>query len=123
MAAEDQPEIQAAAPMAPIPETLWVRHQGGLHQLPLCPHMRPYITVALMPVTGWQPGQPVESQVISMVDDTRMTVFGAGLSAQDPMFCPEMENAPLPDCRCQDVPGDVTDTRADTGVSPGDVLR
>lgn len=123
MAAEERPESQAVAPKAPIPEALWVRHQNGLHQVPLCPHMRPYVTVALMPMTGWQPGQPAESQVISMVDGTRMTVHGAGLSAQDPMFCPEMENAPLPDCRCGDVSEDVTDTRADSGADPGDVHR
>lgn len=104
MATEEQTGSNPAVPAAAGPQTLWVQHRGGLHQVPVCPHTRPYTTVALMrSMTGWQPGDPAETRVVSMVDGTRMAVTGSGLSTQDPMFCAEMETEPLPECRCEDL--------------------
>lgn len=73
---------------------VWVRHRGRVHQVPLCPDTRPYTTVALMPANE------NEATVVNLVDGTSLTVSGRGLSEDDPMFCPELEDMPLPRCRC-----------------------
>jgi hypothetical protein len=68
--------------------------------------MRPYVTVALMrSMADSQPGQATETEVVSLVDDSRTTVIGSGLSAQAPMFCPDMESQVLPQCRCHEDAG------------------
>jgi hypothetical protein len=83
-----------------VPDVLWVRHRGEIHMLPLCPDTRPYSTVALSRVGRRRPGDPVLPQVIvNAAKDTQLTVEGAG-TAEDPMFCPQLEDQPLPVCRC-----------------------
>lgn len=87
---------RAVPTLVDVPDTLWVRHRGRLHRLPLCPDLRPYTTVALMPSAN---GGPVTVHVLS--DGTCFTVTGSGLSEADAMFCEELEDSPLPECRCE----------------------
>jgi hypothetical protein len=101
MTADEQSGPRAPVPDSTIPQALWVRHRGVVHQVPICPDTHPYTTVALMRgMSGSNADRPGVSRVVSMVDGSQLTVSGTGQSEQDPMFCAELEDEPLPECRC-----------------------
>lgn len=99
---------------------VWVRHGGEVYQLPLCPEAWPYTTVAHhRAMAGWKPGAPtVPLTIHCMVDETAVTVSGSGVSADDPMFCAEVQDKPLPVCRCAELAALLPPEPADEHAAP-----
>lgn len=87
-------------PLGPPPDLVWVRHNGQLHQLSaLCPDTWPYSSAALH---RWQADRPLDEPIVinNMATGTAVVVAGIGSSRDDPLYCGEMEQRPLPVCTC-----------------------
>lgn len=106
-----------AADATASPSTLWVRHGGALHELPIgCPDMWPYNVAAFRrdgPDRGTADRPPLV--LINFVDGTEVTVTGAG-TRDDPMMCAEMEDQPLPQCTCEQTA--MSDGEPDAATTP-----
>lgn len=78
-----------------IPDTVWVRHGEQTYELSVfCPESWPYSTTIIM--RAMYGG----TRAIVMPDGREVTMTGHGLSSSDPLYCPELQEDRLPQCRC-----------------------
>lgn len=102
---------------------MWVRHRDTLCQIPVCVDTWPYTSAMLSHVLqGWEPeaGEAPAVRIVQVLDGSEVTVTGSGLSSGDPLFCAEMENRPLPRCRCPELFKDLAPPEAYDGEVAGE---
>ena len=101
-----------------IPESVWVRHGGRTYKLSVfCPDTSLYSTTVIMRAMYGRAGEEAAARRIVMPDGRVVTMTGYGLSSSDPLYCAELQEDPLPQCRCgyrHSSDDDVAETCADT---------